>query len=154
MKTKLCNKCKIEYPLTKEYFYERGGKSIEFRENCKQCTLKQNKIYSKNWKRRQSNKMYWGAYIRAKNANIKFSIKETDINIPILCPLLGIELKPGKGKTSKHSPTIDRIDNTKGYTMDNIWVISHLANNMKRNSSKEELILFANNILKHIDDIV
>lgn len=42
-----------------------------------------------------------------------------------------------------NSPSLDRIDNTKGYTPDNIWVISQRANAMKSAASDEELVRFA-----------
>jgi hypothetical protein len=37
------------------------------------------------------------------------------------------------------SPSIDRVDSSKGYTKDNIQVISHRANNLKNNATLEEL---------------
>jgi hypothetical protein len=45
------------------------------------------------------------------------------------------------------SPSIDRKDNTKGYTKDNVWVISQLANQMKSNATPEQLRAFARWIL-------
>ena len=42
---------------------------------------------------------------------------------------------------------LNRKDPTKGYTVDNVWVISQLANAMKWDSNKEERIAFANWVL-------
>ncbi len=44
------------------------------------------------------------------------------------------------GKPKANSPTIDRVDNTKGYIPGNVAVISYRANCLKRDSSLDELI--------------
>lgn len=85
---------------------------------------------------------------RAKNNQIEFNISVSDVIIPKTCPILGIELKYGKDKSSlKESPSLDRIDSTKGYIRGNVWVISNLANRMKNDATKDELISFAKGIL-------
>ena len=58
---------------------------------------------------------------------------------PKLCPILGIPLFVGRRKSTDNSPTLDRIDNNKGYTKDNIHIISRKANAMKSNASFKEI---------------
>lgn len=79
----------------------------------------------------------------AKLRGLEFSLTLNDILIPKICPILGITLdgKRGQGRR-KCSPSLDRIDSSKGYTKDNIWIVSDLANRMKQNATKEELKLF------------
>ena len=76
---------------------------------------------------------------RALKKNIEFNLKEIDILIPDECPVLGIKLIKGIDKLSDNSPSIDRIDNNKGYTKDNILIVSYKVNAIKRNASIEEL---------------
>ena len=85
----------------------------------------------------------------AKKRGILFDLKRTDINIPTHCPLLGIPLTmtQGQGRCWTNA-SLDRIDNTKGYTKDNVQVVSSLANVMKSMATKEQLITFAHNILR------
>lgn len=83
---------------------------------------------------------------RAKKRNVFFDLTKEDIIVPTHCPVLGIKLEYnsnlGKGgKPSSYS--LDRIDNTKGYTKDNVQVISHQANSMKSTATPEELLKFA-----------
>lgn len=77
-----------------------------------------------------------------------------DIHVPTTCPLLGVPLviSPAGVFVTKCSPSVDRIDSTKGYTKDNIWVISHLANTMKNSASKLELRTFCTNALRLLED--
>lgn len=51
---------------------------------------------------------------------------------------------PGKQKTLA---SLDRVDSAKGYTVDNVCVISYLANLMKSSADQEELHMFAQGIL-------
>lgn len=76
---------------------------------------------------------------RAKKSNVPFEIEPEHVYIPSHCPLLGIELKPGDGTCEPSSPSLDRIDPDKGYTPDNVWVISHRANCIKSNATPEEI---------------
>jgi hypothetical protein len=89
---------------------------------------------------------------RAKKKGLEFNIDITDIDVPIICPILGIpiikEYKKGtKGGPSPNSPSLDRIDNSKGYVKGNVRVISHKANTMKHNATSLELIRFAEWVL-------
>jgi hypothetical protein len=51
-------------------------------------------------------------------------------------------------KRSWLNPSLDRIDPNKGYTKDNIQIISVRANAMKSNAQIKDLITFAKGILK------
>lgn len=80
---------------------------------------------------------------RAKQKGIDFSITLDDIIVTELCPILLIPMVVGKGKFTKNSPTLDRVDNSLGYVKNNVMVVSHLANSMKNSASPLELIRFA-----------
>ncbi len=66
-----------------------------------------------------------------------------DLIIPKCCPIIGIDLFMGNGKIHDNSPAIDRIDNNRGYTVNDIQIISNLANRMKNSASPEILCKFA-----------
>lgn len=78
---------------------------------------------------------------RAKKRGLEFSIKKENITIPDICPVLGIPLKPGSGVGGHcdSSPTLDRVDNSKGYVVGNIRVISFRANTLKSDATIEEI---------------
>ena len=73
---------------------------------------------------------------RAKKRNLEFNLTKDDIVIPEVCPVLGIEIRPFD---FHHSPSIDRIDNTRGYTKDNIIVVSFKANQYKGAANIKDL---------------
>jgi endogenous inhibitor of DNA gyrase (YacG/DUF329 family) len=83
--------------------------------------------------------LWRGARLRAKKAGLEFDITEFDIYIPERCPVLGTPLVPGVGKPHANSPTVDRIDNSRGYVRGNIAVISYRANEMKSAYSLDEI---------------
>lgn len=79
------------------------------------------------------NKIFWlfhAAKHRAKNKSLYFNLTKKDIIIPLICPLLNIPITWCE-KLTDNSPTLDRVDNDKGYTADNIRVISLRANRLK-----------------------
>lgn len=67
---------------------------------------------------------------RAKKSGIEFGITVADIPVPELCPILNIPLVAGE-KPTANSPSIDRVDNKKGYVPGNVRVISRAANLIK-----------------------
>ena len=90
------------------------------------------------------------AKYRAKRKGWEFTLQQNDIVIPETCPLLGIPLicHRGQGGQQGNSPSIDRKDSKKGYTPDNIWIISNRANTLKNDASLQELELLVENLKK------
>ena len=76
---------------------------------------------------------------RARKSGIPFTIEETDLLIPEICPVLGIPLFWTQRTRSGNTPSIDRIIPNLGYTPDNIAVISWRANRLKNDGTAEEL---------------
>ena len=91
-------------------------------------------------------RLFDAAKRRAKEAGLEFSIKRSDIFIPVLCPLLCIPVFVGDGKQGPNSPSIDRIDNSKGYVPGNVWIISQKANRIKSDATVEEISMLARNL--------
>lgn len=84
---------------------------------------------------------------KANQFKLDFDILPEDIHIPEVCPVLGIPLRFSKSRTA-NTPSIDRIDNTKGYIKGNVAIISDKANRMKQNNSLETL----RSIIKYIEE--
>jgi len=82
--------------------------------------------------RNKEKRLFYGARARAAEKHLEFDITPDDIIIPDVCPVLGIPIiKDASCVRQDGSPTIDRIDSSKGYTKDNICVISNKANTIK-----------------------
>ncbi len=81
---------------------------------------------------------------RCKRLEIAFDLEPSDIKIPKKCPVLGTDLiwyidKRSRNKDRDRLWSIDRVDPSKGYTKDNIWIISYRANRIKNDATLEEL---------------
>jgi len=78
----------------------------------------------------------------AKTRGIIYSLSKSDKDIlcnqiPLKCPILGIDIIVCN-KRNNNSLSIDRIDNNKGYELDNLMFCSYRANSLKSNGSAEE----------------
>lgn len=116
--------------------------------------------YWKGWKKRPAEKsrelqkawrqknperaMFIEAKCRAKARGIPFTITFEDIHWPVICPVFGTPLVYGAGKVGRNghranSASLDRKVNELGYVPGNVFVISHRANRLKSDITREEL---------------
>jgi hypothetical protein len=148
---------------------------LNYVNKCKDCISIEKKAYQKRWReknrelcvvRAQQSKAkvrlenpmksrasdaYSNSRTRAKKQGMSFDLTSAYVlslleSTPI-CPYFGYVLTytVGDGKTLA---SLDRIDSSKGYTQDNVQIISYFANLMKSSATQEELVLFAKGILK------
>lgn len=98
---------------------------------------------------KQVYRLYHSTLQRAKKQGLEFRITLEDIIIPEVCPYMGWAITNiyGCGRIRSNA-SIDRIDPSKGYVPGNIQVISDMANRMKQNANPEQLLMFAQGILK------
>lgn len=83
-----------------------------------------------------------------------FNLTIEDIIIPEKCPLLEITLSTNpKDFKEQNYYTGDRIDSSKGLVKGNIQIISMLANRMKNKATELELLTFATNGLKILNNV-
>ena len=117
----------------------------EYRKSHKEEIKNYHKTY--NLKHRDRLRLE-GIKKRASKKGLEFNLELADISYPEYCPVLNIKLERQFGHLEFNSPSVDRIDPSKGYTKDNIQVISQKANAMKHNATEKELILFAEWIIR------
>lgn len=134
--TKQCSKCG-EVKTFDQFFKHH---KVRWRSQCKTCMLQ----YNQKWDNENITfKMWFAAKTRATKKKLPFDIEVSDIVIPTLCPVLGIELhriKSGRGVgQNPASPSLDRIIPHLGYVKGNVRVISFRANVLKNDASVEEL---------------
>jgi hypothetical protein len=120
-----------------------------YKDNAEEFRAYSRKYYKNNLKRcRQLNRNYYlrntrffmlkRAQLRARVAQLPFNLTLEDIVIPKKCPVLGIELKVGRGRLPRNSPSLDRVKPHKGYVKGNVAVISNRANILKKDGTLEE----------------
>lgn len=79
---------------------------------------------------------------RAKRQGILFTLRLEDVpKIPRRCPVFGMVMTfEGSHQDKENTPTMDRIDNARGYVRGNITVVSWKANRIKSQLTVEEII--------------
>jgi hypothetical protein len=75
---------------------------------------------------------------RSKKRNIFFNITIEDIEIGEKCPILGTPFKVGRANW-QDSPSLDRIDNRKGYEKGNVIVVCMMANSIKNQATPSQI---------------
>jgi hypothetical protein len=149
-----CTKCKESLPI--EQFYDKKGRTSNYGKtsDCKSCRLSMNvqwrlknpfKYVLNNAKQRYKK--------RPNSVPQEFNIDEDylkQIDTTDICPILGIPMQwyvdAGKNVSNgtrilnPNSKSLDRIDSSRGYIKGNILIISWRANQIKQDSTREELI--------------
>lgn len=119
----------------KEYFKQYNQTRPHRERDWKAIYQKEKQRIAYNLLRKSKNHLY--------KRPMDHTITEQDIIVPDLCPVFNIPFDDQRLK-----PSLDRIDNNKGYVPGNVQVISLRANIMKHDASAEELVKFALWILK------
>lgn len=157
-KTQQCRVCCVVKDAAEFNYRPDTGR---LRTECKKCHSSRNKRYyqdnsafikelSKQYRAEdQRRHLYSSVKQSARQKNLEFTLEPCDIQIPEKCPYLGTTLTNIQGFGRIYSnASVDRIDSKRGYTKDNIQIVSVLANTMKNSASIEELKTFAKNVLK------
>ena len=150
---KQCARCKEWFTGSFFHVVKKTGKLTSY---CRDCNNKNSREHYKNnlehikkqRKSKQDEATLSSIKKRAKQKGLAFDLEVEDI-LGTTCPIFGVELKRGsKQGPSDYAPSVDRIDNSKGYVKGNVQVLSNLANKMKANATPEQLLQFAEWVLK------
>lgn len=92
----------------------------------------------------KSNAATWVKFaLRTARYNVERSKHECtitldQIHVPKCCPILGVPFVFDK-RRHPHGPSLDRVDNSKGYIPGNVCVISNRANRLKNDATIAEV---------------
>ena len=75
---------------------------------------------------------------RAKKRGIYFNLTLDDIQIGERCPILDTPFKVGLDNW-QNSPSLDRIDNRRGYEKGNVIVVCMMANSIKNQATPSQI---------------
>lgn len=132
----------------REYYNKHRDKIREQRKVQRSRSHEVRVLEGQKWRKENQQESLWrSAKNNAVSKGREFSIEVCDILIPEKCPYLGIPLTniQGDGRVWTNA-SLDRKDSSKGYTKDNIQVISILANCMKQHATEEQLLAFAKGV--------
>lgn len=163
----VCATCQQNKPETDFNKDNAKGNKRGRRYTCKACDKEYRQKYMSDPKNRANRNtrevvkrakkdqraiMVANAKKRAKQKGLDFDLTIDDIIIPDVCPILGIKLFRSTSGFVDTSPSLDRIDNSKGYTRDNVRVISLRANKMKGYATLDEMIKIVNYMIREANN--
>lgn len=141
--------------INKKYYYEvekEKRKDPVKKKELAEARKRRKAKEAETTKKRRRDPLQWpkvvlvGIRHRCKAKGIEFNIEPEDIPVSELCPVFGTPLKftedserSSKWSKGNEHPSVDRIDNTKGYIKGNVRVISTRANALKKDATLEEL---------------
>ena len=157
--TKECVACKEEVNLA--YFAKNNASSDGLQNRCKPCDNFRQAIrrlvkgeelrdYSLKYQRnrRKDHRYRLQMLLNASKQRAERKSREHSLTVQDLeelwpannkCPIFGFDLEWNNAGFRETSPSVDRIDSTKGYTKDNVQIISWKANRIKAYATVAEL---------------
>ncbi len=142
IKSKICSKCSKNKPLKDYYLYNTRG---YFNAKCKKCVLEESRInIRKNrkikgtyaWRSRRRDSILWSA--KKRGISFDLSLVEFEkLKSIITCFYCGKEA---------NNLTIDRVDNSKGYTIQNCVRCCRKCNARKGSMNLEDFEIFGKKI--------
>jgi len=151
---KRCPKCDIV--KSRDQFFNNKSKRDGLSTHCVACKQSYERA---NPVLVQTGKMITNARARANKKGLIFDIDHNYVRsiIPSHCPVFGTQLEwsahRGNGRLPlPNSPSLDRIDPSKGYVKGNVWIVSNRANSIKNDASHEELKLVTEAVGRAIVD--
>jgi hypothetical protein len=144
------NKCNACIKVEKRAYQTEWRKKNPGLATARTKTFKA-KLALENPRKSRASSAYSDSRKRASQQNMAFDLNPKFILALLIqnpiCPYFGWQLTYSTGKLNTLA-SLDRIDSTKGYTQDNVQVVSYLANLMKSSATEDELIAFAQGVLK------
>lgn len=157
---KECSMCKQLLPFS-SFTKNKANKKDGLQYNCRVCDTKRQQkrrvvkkaemqSYSREYRIKNKNNFEFrlqgllnASRARAKEKNRENTLVMQDLKelFPVdgKCPVFGFDLEWNGNGFRETSPSIDRIDSSKGYTKDNIQIISWKANRIKGYATVEDL---------------
>lgn len=102
----------------------------------------------------RENNLVTQARYRAKKKGIAFNLAPEDLQGRVkFCERTGIALTRNIGRRGPgpFSPTLDRIDPSKGYTKENIQIVCNGYNSLKGSGTSEDALLIAQKVVEQAD---
>lgn len=165
-KRKLFYRCKKCRELAKKERIEKdrlAGKKYRNTEHYKEVyklyTKKNEDKLKQRGKDRRLNRpeyfLFAAAKKRSREFNMECSITEQDVKLLLdttdECPLRKVKFERGENKRAvDNSISLDRIDSTKGYTKDNIQLLSYKANVVKNDVDFNTFKLIVENLRSYV----
>ena len=150
--TKICPLCNTSFT-----------KKMGFTKYCSPECSRKGHLERESFRRRSSVEYTLRVIAAGCKNRAKRTGKECDIDVQYLldklkeqdgkCAMTGVELLSSRTNTRinshPHTVTVDRIDSTKGYTKDNVQIVSYIYNCAKNNWSHDDVIQMAKGVLKY-----
>ena len=140
--TKTCSMCKVEKSFTKFGGKKDGWVDLQGNTHKWHCRACDYKYLQELHMKKPHVRLFHLAKRRALKKGLRFTITIEDVKRKFpkdsICPVTKKPFLFGM-ENRDLNPTIDRVDNTKGYTYNNIAIVSYVANKIKSDLKSFEI---------------